>query len=143
MTASGRAGSTFCCARRATRQRFSFAQAFSQALQDARPRLGLRHVRGGKAAALTQAIQRLGGVGKTQLALEYAYRYASMYDGVWWLHAETPVTLASDYAALAPHLGVALQADQSQMVHEVRAALSQPPTISGTWRLRKTSFPPA
>jgi tetratricopeptide (TPR) repeat protein len=79
----------------------------------------------GKAAALTQAIQGLGGVGKTQLALEYAHRFASEYDGVWWLHAETPVTLASDYAALAPHLGVALVADQSQMVREVRAALGQ------------------
>jgi tetratricopeptide (TPR) repeat protein len=79
----------------------------------------------GKAAALTQAIQGLGGVGKTQLALEYAYRFASEYDGVWWLHAETPVTLASDYAALAPHLGVALVADQGQMVRDVRAALGQ------------------
>ncbi len=79
----------------------------------------------GKAAALTQAIQGLGGVGKTQLALEYAYRFASEYDGVWWLHAETPVTLASDYAVLAPHVGVPLAADQGQMVREVRAALGQ------------------
>jgi tetratricopeptide (TPR) repeat protein len=79
----------------------------------------------GKPAALPQVVQGLGGVGKTQLALEYAYRFANEYDGVWWLHAETPVTLASDYAALAPHLGVPLVADQGQMVHEVRAALGQ------------------
>ena len=79
----------------------------------------------GKTAALTQAIKGLGGVGKTQLALEYAYRYASEYDGVWWVHAEEPTTLAHDYAELAPHLGVAVIADQGQMVRELRQALSQ------------------
>ena len=79
----------------------------------------------GKTAALTQAIKGLGGVGKTQLALEYAYRYASEYDGVWWVHAEEPTTSAHDYAELAPHLGVAVIADQGQMVRELRQALSQ------------------
>lgn len=57
-------------------------------------------------AALTQAIHGLGGVGKTQLALEYAYRYANAYDVVWWLRAEKSETLSADYAALAKPLNL-------------------------------------
>jgi len=78
----------------------------------------------GETAALTQAIQGLGGVGKSQLALEYAYRYASEYQGVWWLRAEDPITLAQAYAELAPHLGIEPKADQRQMVREVWQQLS-------------------
>ncbi|HST22726.1 MAG TPA: FxSxx-COOH system tetratricopeptide repeat protein [Blastocatellia bacterium] len=60
----------------------------------------------GEAAALVQAraISGLGGVGKTQLAIEYVYRYASDYDYVWWIRSENPVTLARDYALLAVEL---------------------------------------
>ncbi len=58
----------------------------------------------GKPAALTQAVSGLGGVGKTQLAVEYAYEHRDEYPLVWWVRAEEPATLASDYAALATEL---------------------------------------
>ena len=79
----------------------------------------------GETAALTQAISGLGGVGKTTLALEYAYRYAGEYEGIWWIHAEEPATLARDYAELGPALGLPDRADQRQLVREVRQAVSQ------------------
>ena len=60
----------------------------------------------GRPAALTQAINGLGGVGKTQLATEYAYLYASSYDAVLWVRAEEPTTLAADFAGLATELGI-------------------------------------
>ena len=45
----------------------------------------------GKTAALTQsqAIIGLGGIGKTQTAVEYAYRYGSEYQAVLWVKADT------------------------------------------------------
>ncbi len=62
-----------------------------------------RNLTAGTATALTQtaAIHGLGGVGKTQLAIEYAYRFKDDYDVVWWLRAEDPVLLAGDCTALA------------------------------------------
>jgi tetratricopeptide (TPR) repeat protein len=59
-------------------------------------------------AVLQQALQGLGGVGKTQLAVEYAYRYGSEYDVVWWLPADQSVLLRSSLAALAPQLGLSV-----------------------------------
>jgi tetratricopeptide (TPR) repeat protein len=43
----------------------------------------------------------LGGVGKTQLAVEYAYWQRADYDLVWWVRGEQPTSLLGDYAALA------------------------------------------
>lgn len=71
----------------------------------------------GKAAALThpQAISGLGGVGKTQLALEYAYRYHEKYEAVFWLKADTHESLLADFQALARLLNLPEQHAEEQM----------------------------
>jgi hypothetical protein len=76
---------------------------------------------------LTQVLRGLGGVGKTQLALEYAYRYGGAYRLVWWMRAEDPATLASDYAALAEPLQLPEHAahDQTATVAAVRRWLER------------------
>lgn len=78
----------------------------------------------GEPAALTQHLSGLGGVGKTQLALEYAYRYSAEHDAILWLHAEQPAVLGSQYAALASLLGLPEVQDQARAVEQVRKELS-------------------
>ncbi|CAG0994090.1 hypothetical protein ANRL2_03433, partial [Anaerolineae bacterium] len=81
----------------------------------------------GKPAAVVQAIGGLGGVGKTQLALEYAYRHLGDYNVIWWVRAEHATTLASDYASLAGKLGLPGDtiADQNLVVGIVRRWLEK------------------
>jgi tetratricopeptide (TPR) repeat protein len=52
------------------------------------------------------AVRGMGGVGKTQLVIEYAHRHATDYDLVWWITAENPATVAGQLARLAVKLGV-------------------------------------
>jgi tetratricopeptide (TPR) repeat protein len=70
----------------------------------------------GIAVTQTEAIHGLGGVGKTQLALEYAHRYASDYDLIWWIPAEQPTTVIATLAELARRLGIEERPDQDEMV---------------------------
>ncbi len=68
-----------------------------------------------KAAALT-AIHGLGGVGKTQLAAEYAFRHTADYQIVWRIKSEETATLAADYAALAEKLDLPEKQEREQPV---------------------------
>lgn len=50
------------------------------------------------------AVYGLGGVGKTQTALAYAYSKIDEYDAVLWIHAETEIALSSSLAEIAYRL---------------------------------------
>lgn len=80
------------------------------------------------AAALTQrqAISGLGGIGKTQIAIEYAYRYANTYEALFWVHADSSDLLISDYLIMATLLNLPEmnQQDQREIVRAVKRWLA-------------------
>jgi tetratricopeptide (TPR) repeat protein len=51
-------------------------------------------------------IQGLCGIGKTQLAVEYAYRYAGAYDLVWWVPCDNAGSVQRAMAELRVRLGL-------------------------------------
>jgi hypothetical protein len=55
---------------------------------------------------VVQALHGIGGVGKTQIAIEYAHRFARTYDLAWWV-ASQPALIGDQFAALADELDCA------------------------------------
>ena len=68
--------------------------------------------------ALTQphALSGLGGIGKTQLALEYAYRHRQDYHAVLWGRADTYEALISTFVDIAHLLDLPQKDEQDQMI---------------------------
>jgi hypothetical protein len=60
----------------------------------------------------------IGGSGKSQLALEFAYRNLACYNAVFWISGETELKLAESFAAPAFALGVA--GEYMQQLTQVR-----------------------
>ncbi|MFF3303538.1 FxSxx-COOH system tetratricopeptide repeat protein [Streptomyces sp. NPDC002908] len=62
---------------------------------------------GGMAVVLPQpqTLYGLGGVGKTQVALEYVHRFMADYDLVWWISSEQIDDVVASLAELAVRLG--------------------------------------
>ncbi|KAK2035728.1 TPR domain-containing protein [Colletotrichum somersetense] len=58
--------------------------------------------------ARSAALWGLGGSGKTQVALEFAYRRAGERDAcsIFWVHADTEATLIQDYTLIARKAGL-------------------------------------
>ncbi|MEL7353929.1 MAG: TIR domain-containing protein [Cyanobacteria bacterium P01_A01_bin.116] len=74
------------------------------------------------AAAIAQAISGLGGIGKTQTAVEYAYRHRDDYSAVFWVQAETVAETQTGFMEIARLLGLPEQdaKDPNDTVQAVR-----------------------
>jgi tetratricopeptide (TPR) repeat protein len=70
----------------------------------------------GEDAGQPLALHGLGGVGKTQLALEFAHRQAPSHDVAWWVAAQQPATIPRQLVTLARRIGIPDHAEQAEVL---------------------------
>jgi hypothetical protein len=70
---------------------------------------------------LIASLHGLGGGGKTQIALEYAYRFVSSYDAILWVTAESSLKLADSFKSIGQQIGIV--DDSNQNADQVRELL--------------------
>ncbi|WP_150241672.1 FxSxx-COOH system tetratricopeptide repeat protein [Nocardiopsis quinghaiensis] len=76
-----------------------------------------------------------GGIGKTQIATEYAHRYRDDYDLVWWVPANSSADIQQSYMRLARHLGLIEESGNlEKAAQHVRDVLETDPDV-GPWLL--------
>ncbi len=77
-----------------------------------------------KASVVPQTLHGMGGVGKTQLVIEYVYRHLEEYDLVWWIPAEQTSSVLSSLTQLAERLGLVITEDRVQTARTALDALA-------------------
>ena len=82
--------------------------------------------------AVVQALEGMGGVGKTQLAIEYAHQFAGAYDLAWWVNSEQAGLIGEQFAALGGELGCV---EAGAGTEAVRAAVLRTLRGLGRWLL--------
>ena len=70
-------------------------------------------------------VHGLGGIGKTELVLQYAWEHADEYDLIWWVQAGTPVSAINDLIDLAKKLNLVEAANHDEVVINLWSALRQ------------------
>ncbi|MFF1610138.1 FxSxx-COOH system tetratricopeptide repeat protein [Amycolatopsis sp. NPDC058278] len=88
----------------------------------------------GASNVLPSVLHGMGGIGKTQIAVEYIYHHLSDYDIVWWIHAAHPTQIRIAFTELARKLRLPGAGEADSAVPAVREALrtGQP---HGRWLL--------
>lgn len=73
------------------------------------------------------AISGMGGLGKTQIALEYAYRYRPSYRHIFWVRAEDDAGIIAGYCKIATlvNLWAKQEEDQQTIIRAVKVWMEQ------------------
>ncbi|MGW1074289.1 FxSxx-COOH system tetratricopeptide repeat protein [Streptomyces sp. NPDC002537] len=69
------------------------------------------------------ALLGMSGIGKTQIAAEYAHRFGSDYDVIWWVNSDLRGTRRERLGELAPELALASGSEPGERIRAVREAL--------------------
>jgi hypothetical protein len=86
-------------------------------------------------AVLPQAIHGMGGVGKSQIAIEYVHRHSREFDLVWWIPAEEDGQILTSLTKLAQRLKLDVSPEANAAVPAVQQALSTGATGYRDWLL--------
>lgn len=76
-------------------------------------------------AVLSSALHGMGGIGKSQIAVEYVYRNAHKYDLVWWIPSENLSEIQASLVKLARRLELPVEQSVDTAVPAVLDALSE------------------
>ena len=87
----------------------------------------------GTAVVLARAVYGLGGVGKTQVALEYAHRFKADYRLIWWINAEQPLEITRALAELADRLDLPIGDTTAEAAAAALEQLRR--DVTGQWLL--------
>ncbi|RAJ71381.1 tetratricopeptide repeat protein [Streptomyces sp. Amel2xB2] len=69
------------------------------------------------------ALVGMSGIGKTQIAAEYAHRFSPDYDVVWWINSDQRNTQRDRFGELAVELGLTDSSEPGERIRSVREAL--------------------
>jgi len=70
----------------------------------------------GDNVAKVQLLHGIGGVGKSSIALHYAYTHEDEYDFVWWVNAETSDSVLFSYKKFLLELEIITEEDEAAVV---------------------------
>ena len=71
------------------------------------------------------ALQGMGGIGKTQLAMEYAHRFRNAYDFVWWINSDPVTFVDTQLSDLGRELNLTAGAAIAEDARAVLSALGR------------------
>ncbi|MCP3818655.1 FxSxx-COOH system tetratricopeptide repeat protein [Streptomyces sp. A3M-1-3] len=81
--------------------------------EDLLTQLRQRLASGVTTAVLPEALHGMGGVGKSQIAIEYVYRHGKDYELIWWIPSEQTNLIVQSLIELGEQMGLRAGADRS------------------------------
>ena len=74
---------------------------------------------------LTHVVNGLGGIGKTQVVIEYAHRYSHRYDAVLWIDASSEQTFTKHLMILVQQLKLQISVTRGRLTLDLNTELKQ------------------